>query len=146
MIYQTVQDDIKQAMKARDAARLGTLRFLHSELKNVAIDEKVEITDEVTLKVIARLAKQRREGIEEFKKAGRLDLSAKEEAELRILESYLPRSLSPEEVKEAVRQVIQEVGAASKRDMGKVMKAALSRLAGRAESRAIQAAASELLP
>jgi uncharacterized protein YqeY len=146
MIYQRIQDDVKLAMKARDADRLNTLRFLHSEIKNVGINEKVEITDEVALKVIARLAKQRREGIEEFKKAGRADLVAKEESELKVLSGYLPQALDEAQVRAEVAVVIKEVGASSKRDMGKVMKAALARLAGRADSRAIQAAAASLLP
>ena len=146
MIHEKIQEDIKEAMKARDAERLGCLRFLHSELKNVHINEKVEITDPIALQVISKLAKQRREGIEEFTRAGRAELAAKEQAELKILESYLPKAISPDEVREAVRQVIQEVGATSKRDMGKVMKAAIARLAGRADSKAIQAAAAQLLP
>lgn len=146
MIIDKIQSDIKEAMRARDSLRLGCLRFLHSEMKNIAIDEKVEITDAVALKVISRLAKQRREGIEAFKDAGRADLLQKEEAELAILESYLPRALTDEEVRAEVQAVIQEVGATSKRDMGKVMKAAMARLAGRADGKAIQNAASNLLP
>ena len=146
MIYERIQNDVKDAMKARDSARLGTLRFLHSEIKNVGINERVEITDEVALKVIGKLAKQRREGIEEFKKAGRADLVAKEEAELKVLESYLPRAMTGDELRSAIQAVIQEVGATSKKDMGKVMKAALAKLAGRADGKAVQAAASALLP
>jgi len=146
MIYQKIQDDIKEAMKARQADRLSALRYLHSELKKVAIDDKVEITDEIAARVIGRLAKQRRESMEEARKASRPDLVAKEQAELAILESYLPRGLTEAEVRAAVEEVIREVGATSKRDMGKVMKAALARLAGRADGKAVQAAASSLLP
>jgi uncharacterized protein len=146
MIHEKIQEDIKTAMRARDAIRLGTLRFLHSEIKNIGINEKVAITDEITLKVIGRLAKQRREGIEEFRKAGRPDLVAKEEAELAILEAYLPKGIGEEELKAEVAAVIAEVGATSKKDMGKVMKAAMARLAGRADGKAIQAAAASLLP
>jgi uncharacterized protein len=146
MIHDRIQDDIKTAMKARDAARLGTLRYLHSELKNVAINDKVEITDEIAARVIGKLAKQRREGIEEFRRAGRADLSEKEEAELKILESYLPKGLSEEELRAEVQAAIREVGATSKRDMGKVMKAVLAKVAGRADGKAVQAVASSLLP
>ena len=146
MIHEKVQADIKEAMKARQADRLNCLRFLHSEIKNVGINERIEITDEIALKVISRLAKQRRESIEEFRRAGRADLVQKEEAELAILDSYLPRGLSPEEIRSAVEAVIREVGATSKRDMGKVMKAAMERLAGRADGKAIQAVAASLLP
>jgi uncharacterized protein YqeY len=146
MIHAKIQDDMKQAMKARDQARVDVLRYLHSEIKNVGINEKVEITDEIVLKVISRLAKQRREGAEEFRKANRLDLTAKEEAELAILETYLPKALGVEDLKAELRTVIQEVGATSKKDMGKVMKVAMSRLAGKADGKAIQAAAAALLP
>ncbi len=145
-IHERIQADIKTAMKAHDASRLGALRFLLSEMKNVAINEKVEITDEVALRVISKLAKQRREGAEEFRKANRPDLAAKEEAELAILESYLPKALSEAEIEAEVREVIRETGATSKRDMGKVMKADLARLAGRADGKAVQKAVSSLLP
>ena len=145
MIHDQIQEDIKTAMKARDSARLGVLRYLLSELKNVAIDEKVAITDEVAHRVIGKLAKQRREGIEEFRRASRADLVAKEEAELKILESYLPRAMTEEEVRAEVQAAIAEVGATSKRDMGKVMKAALARLSGRADGKTVQAIASSLL-
>jgi hypothetical protein len=145
MIYEKIQSDIKEAMKARQADRLSALRYLHSEIKNVGINERVEITDEIAWKVIARLAKQRRESIEECRRVARPDLLAKEEAELAILDSYLPRALGEAELRAEVEAVIREVGAASKKDMGKVMKAAMDRLAGRADGKAIQAAAASLL-
>jgi len=146
MIYDQIQKDMKEAMKARAAARLDTLRYLYSELKNIAINEKIDVTDEISLKTIAKLARQRREGIEEFRKAGRAELVAKEEAELAILESYMPRALGEAELQAEVRAVIQEVGATGKKDMGKVMKAALARLAGRADGKSVQGVVSSLLP
>ncbi len=146
MIYDQIQKDMKEAMKARAAARLDTLRYLYSELKNIAINEKIDVTDEISLKTIAKLARQRREGIEEFRKAGRAELVAKEEAELAILESYMPRALGETELQAEVRAVIQEVGATGKKDMGKVMKAALARLAGRADGKSVQGVVSSLLP
>src|SRR5262245_3113734 len=146
MIYEKIQSDIKEAMKARQADRLSALRYLHSEIKNIGINDRVEITDEIARRVIARLAKQRRESIEECRRVGRPDLLAKEEAELAILDSYLPRALSEAELRAEVEGVIRDLGATSKRDMGKVMKAAMERLAGRADGKAIQAAAASLLP
>jgi len=146
MIYEKIQSDIKEAMKARQADRLSALRYLHSEIKNIGINERVEITDEIARRVIARLAKQRRDTIEECRRSGRSDLLAKEEAELAILDSYLPRALGEAELRAEVEAVIRELGATSKRDLGKVMKAAMERLAGRADGKAIQAAASSLLP
>jgi uncharacterized protein YqeY len=146
MIHEKIQTDVKAAMKARDSERVGVLRFLLSELKNIAINEKREITDDVAFQVLGRLAKQRREGIEEFRKAGRADLEEKEKKELEILESYLPAAAAEEEIQAEVKAVIEELGATSKRDMGKVMKAALQRLAGRADGKAVQKAAARLLP
>src|SRR6185503_12777811 len=106
MIYEKIQTDIKEAMKARQADRLSALRYLHSEIKNIGINEKVEITDDIARKVIARLAKQRRDTIEECRRSGRPDLQAKEEAELAILDSYLPRAMSETELKAEVETVI----------------------------------------
>jgi uncharacterized protein YqeY len=125
--------------------RVETLRFLLSEVKNVGINEKRELDDDVVKGVLARLAKQRREGIEQFRGAGRDDLAAAEEAQLAILEAYLPRQLSDAELEAALRAIIQEVGAASKKDMGKVMKAAMERLAGAADGKRISAVTGRLL-
>ena len=146
MIYERIQSDVKDAMKARDAARLGTLRFLHSEIKNININDRIEITDAISIRVLQKLAKQRRDGIEEFRKAGRADLVAKEESELAVIESYLPKAMGDAELREVLQAVIQEVGATSKKDIGKVMKAALAKLAGRTDGKAVQAAVSALLP
>ena len=145
MLIDRIREDMKAAMKAREAVRVDTLRFLLSEVKNVGINEKRELDDEVVKSVLARLAKQRREGIEQFRGAGRNDLAASEEAQLAVLESYLPRQLSDAELEEALRTIIREVGAASKKDMGKVMKAAVERLAGAADGKRISAIAGRLL-
>lgn len=145
MLIDKIREDMKTAMKAREATRVETLRFLLSEVKNVGINEKRELDDDVVKGVLARLAKQRREGIEQFRGAGRDDLAAAEEAQLAILEAYLPRQLSDAELEAALRAIIQEVGAASKKDMGKVMKAAMERLAGAADGKRISAVTGRLL-
>jgi uncharacterized protein YqeY len=145
MLIDKIREDMKTAMKAREAMRVETLRFLLSEVKNVGINEKRELDDDVVKGVLARLAKQRREGIEQFRGAGRDDLAAAEEAQLAILEAYLPRQLSDAELEAALRAIIQEVGAASKKDMGKVMKAAMERLAGAADGKRISAVTGRLL-
>jgi hypothetical protein len=150
MLFEKIQDDVKAAMKARDAHRVETLRFLLAEVKNVGINAGVEdrsaIADATVVSVLQKLSKQRREGIEQFKAGGRADLVAKEETELAILESYLPRQIDDAEVEAAVKAVIAEIGASSKKDLGKVMKAAMARLAGQADGKRVSAIAGKLLP
>jgi hypothetical protein len=146
MLVDKIRDDLKEAMKARDARRVETLRFLLSEVKNVGINEKRELDDPVVLGVIQKLSKQRREGIEQFRGAGRDDLVAKEEEELALLKSYLPPPLTDAELEDRVRGLAAEVGATSKKDMGKVMKVAMERLAGMADGKRVQSIVQKILP
>ena len=146
MLIDKIREDLKTAMKARDAARVEVLRFLLSEVKNVGINEKRELDDGVVTAVLQKLTKQRREGMEQFRSAGREDLVKKEESELQVLQEYMPRQLSEEELETRVRAVITEVGATSRKDMGKVMKAAVERLSGAADGRRIQGVVQRLLP
>jgi len=146
MLIDKIREDLKTAMKARDAARVEVLRFLLSEVKNVGINEKRELDDGVVTAVLQKLTKQRREGMEQFRSAGREDLVKKEESELQVLQDYMPRQLSEEELETRVRAVITEVGATSRKDMGKVMKAAVERLSGAADGRRIQGVVQRLLP
>ena len=145
MLIEKIREDLKSAMKAREAVRVETLRFLVSEVKNVGINEKRELDDGVVTAVLQRLSKQRREGIDQFRAAGRADLVAAEEAQLAILESYLPRQLSDQDLEAKLRSIIQEVGATSKKDMGKVMKVALERLGGSADGKRVSAAVGKML-
>jgi uncharacterized protein YqeY len=146
MLIDQIREDLKTAMRSRESARVEVLRFLLSEVKNVGINEKRELDDGVVMQVLQKLAKQRKEGIDQFQAAQRQDLVDKEKAELAILESYLPKQLSDSDLEQTLRGVIAEVGAASKKDMGKVMKAASEKLRGAADGRRIQAAAAKLLP
>jgi hypothetical protein len=146
MLIDRIREDLKTAMKARDATRVDALRFLLSEIKNVGINEKRELDDGVVTGVLQKLTKQRREGMEQFRSAGREDLVKKEEGELAILQAYLPQQLSEEELEANVRAVIAQVGATSRKDMGKVMKAAVERLSGAADGRRIQGVVQKLLP
>lgn len=146
MLIDTIRDDLKTAMKSREAARVEVLRFLLSEVKNIGINEKKELDDGVVTQVLQKLAKQRRDGCEQFKAAGRQDLADKELAELAILEHYLPRQMSDADVEAVVRAVACEVGATSKKDMGRVMKAVLEKLKGAAEGKRVQAAVARVLP
>jgi len=131
-------EDMKAAMKAGDKVRLGTIRLLRSQLKDAQISKRAELTPEEELAVLTNAAKKRREAIEAYKQSDRTDLLEQEEAELRIIQEYLPQQLSEEEIEAEVDRVIEEVGATSMRDLGRVMKQTMSRLKGRADGRTVQ--------
>jgi len=138
-------DEMNSAMKAGDRPRLSTLRLLIASVKNREIDLKRELNDEEIYKVIATMARQRRESIEQFKKGGRQDLVEKEEGELELLTGFLPAQLSREEVAALVKKTIEETGAAGMKDMGKVMKGLLPRVTGRADGKVVSDIVRELL-
>jgi uncharacterized protein YqeY len=146
MLTEKLAADMKQAMLAKDAPRLGTLRMLKSAIEYQKIAEKKEtFTDADIIGVIKKQIKQRQDSIEGFEKGGRADLVEKEKAELAVLKAYLPEELSPSQVEEIVKATIAEVGAATKADMGKVMKAVQAKLAGRADNRLVSQTVSSLL-
>ena len=128
-----VTDDMKSAMRAKDSARLGTIRLLLAAIKQKEIDERIELDDTAVSSIVEKLIKQRKDSISQFQAAGRDDLVAAEQAELVVLQAYLPEQLSAAEVETAVVAAIAESGAASARDMGKVMGLLKPRLAGRAD-------------
>ena len=130
-LEQTLKGDIAAAMKARDATKLSTLRMLKAALMNKGVEKNRSLEAAEELQVVASLVKQRRDSIEQFTAGGRQDLATKEAAEIVILETYLPPSVTPEELDAAVTEAISETGAAGPKDMGKVMKAAMARLAGK---------------
>ncbi len=136
-LKQRIMEDMKEAMKAKDTARVSTLRLLLSEIKNKEIDKRGELSDDEVLAVIQKAVKQRRESIEQYKKAGREDLAEKESKELEILESYLPQPLTEEELEAIIDEAIKEVGATSPRDMGKVMKVVMPKVRGRADGKVV---------
>lgn len=123
--------DITTAMKAKDADRLSTLRMVKANLMNRKIDKGAELTDEEVQKALQSLVKQRRDSIEQYEKAGRGELAAKEAAEVLVIEEYLPGAASPEEIEQAVADAVTLTGATSMKDMGLVMKTALAKLAGK---------------
>jgi uncharacterized protein YqeY len=134
----TISNDIAAAMKAKDAARLSALRMLKAAVMNKGVEKNRDLDDGEVRQVIASLVKQRRDSIEQFANAGRTDLVAKETAELAVLNEYLPAAATSEEIEAAVDAAIAETGAASPKDMGKVMKAVMPRLAGKnADGRAV---------
>ena len=128
-----ISDDMKAAMRAKDSARLGTIRLLLAAIKQKEVDERIELDDATAGSIVEKLIKQRKDSISQFQAAGRDDLVAAEQAELAILQTYLPEQLSAAEVEAAVAAAITESGAASPKDMGKVMGLLKARLAGRAD-------------
>jgi len=141
LLRDKVNADIATAMKAKDAARLSALRMTKAAITNKGVEKGHDLDDAEVLQVLASLVKQRRDSIEQFSKAGRTDLADKETAEIAVLEEYLPPAASPEEIDAAVAAAIAETGAASPKDMGKVMKAVMPKLAGRnADGRTINEA------
>jgi uncharacterized protein len=128
-----ITDDMKAAMRARETARLGTIRLLLAAVKQKEVDERIELDDAAVSSIVEKLIKQRKDSISQFQAAGRDDLVAAEQAELVVLQAYLPEQLSAAEVEAAVAAAIAESGAASAKDMGKVMALLKPRLAGRAD-------------
>ncbi len=130
-LEQSLTADIVTAMKAKDATRLTALRMLKSALTNKSIEKGRALEAPEELQVVAMLVKQRRDSIEQFTKGGRVDLADKEQAEIAVLDAYLPASASDEEIAAAVKAAVVETGATTAKDMGKVMKAAIAGLAGK---------------
>jgi uncharacterized protein YqeY len=128
-----ITDDMKAAMRARETARLGTIRLLLAAIKQKEVDERIELDDAAVSSIVEKLIKQRKDSISQFQAAGRDDLVAAEQAELVVLQAYLPEQLSAAEVEAAVVAAIAESGAISAKDMGKVMGLLKPRLAGRAD-------------
>ena len=140
-----IQEDMKAAMRARDSARLGTIRMLLAAIKQREVDDRVELGDDAVLAVIERMIKQRRDSIAQFDAGGRADLAAAERAEIDVLEPYLPARLDAAQVDAEVARAIAELGLAGPQDLGKLMPVLKSRLAGRAEMGVVSARAKALL-
>src|SRR5512139_1854286 len=131
-LVQRINEDITAAMRAKDQARLAPLRMLKTALTNRSVEKGHELDDAEAQQVVSSLIKQRRDSIEQFHKGGRQDLVDRETAEIGVLETYLPPAASAEDIDAAIGEAIAETGATSMKDMGRVMKAVMARLAGRA--------------
>jgi uncharacterized protein YqeY len=137
-LKERIISDLTAAIKAKDALRLSTLRMAKASVMNREIEKGSALTDEELTKTLQSLVKQRRDSVEQYERAGRLELAEKERAEISIIEEYLPQAASREEIEQAVIEAIRETGATSMKEMGAVMKCAQARLAGRsAEGRTI---------
>ena len=135
-----ITEDMKTAMRAKDAERLGTIRFLLAAIKQREVDERIVLDDVQVVGVLDKMVKQRKDSITAFAQAGRTDLVDKETAEMKVLEGYLPQRLSADEVAAEVARIVKELGAAGPGDMGKVMGAVKSQLAGKADMGMVSAA------
>jgi uncharacterized protein YqeY len=137
-ILERLEKDMVKAAKARDAERLGVIRFVRSRAKNRQIELKRELKDEDVTEVLARIAKQHRESIEQFTQGGRDELVESEKRQLAIVEEYLPEQLSEDEISGIVDEAIAETGASGPRDMGAVMKAVMPKVKGRADGKVVK--------
>jgi len=135
-----ITEDMKAAMRAKDSERLGTIRLLTAAMKQKEVDERVELDDAMVVAIVDKLIKQRKDSIEAFTKADRMDLADKECAEMKVLQTYLPARLSADEVATEVKAIVAELGAKGPGDMGKVMGAVKTRLAGKADMGQVSAA------
>jgi uncharacterized protein YqeY len=134
-----ISDDMKAAMRAKDSARLGTIRLLLADIKRKEVDERIELTDVQVLAVVEKMVKQRKDSISQFEAGGRADLADIEKAELVVLAAYMPAALSDEEVAAEVAAAVGASGASGPQDMGKVMGILKPKLAGRADMTAVSA-------
>jgi uncharacterized protein YqeY len=139
-LKEQITEDMKTAMRAKDVERLGTVRLLLAAIKQKEIDERVVVDDVAVVAIVDKLIKQRKDSIEAFQKAARTDLADKEAAEMKILQAYLPERMSAEEVSAAVRAIVADLGASGPGDMGKVMAAVKTQLAGKADMGQVSAA------
>jgi len=133
MLKQTIQSDMKTAMKGGDKRRLGVIRLILAAIKQIEVDERIELSDERVLVVLDKMTKQRRDSFEQYQKAERADLAEQESFELGVIKAYLPEALSDDEIATLVSEAIAESGAESQRDMGKVMGVLKPKLQGRAD-------------
>jgi len=144
-LKERLQADLKAAMKEKNTFKRDVIRFIMSAIKQIEVDERKELSDADIESILVKQIKQRNDAIEQFKEGGREDLVEKNEKEIEILRNYLPEPMSEEEVREILREIITETGAAGMKDMGKVMGAAKARIGSRAEGKVINQIAKELL-
>ena len=145
MIKERIEKELIGALKKKDEIKVSTLRMLKADLQNLTIQKKEDLKNESIIKIIQKQVKQRKDSIEQFKKGKRDDLAAKEEKELTILESFLPKMLSEEELAKIIKDVIAELGATTKKEMGGVIKEVIAKAQGRADGKTVSQLVSGLL-
>lgn len=144
-LKERITDDMKAAMRAKDAERLGAIRMLLAACKQREVDERIELDDVAVIALVDKLIKQRRDSVAAFEQGGRPDLAARENAEIGVLQAYLPQRLSAAEVASAVTAIVAALGASGPGDIGRVMAAVKSQLAGKADMGAVSAAVKQAL-
>ena len=136
----TIQEDVKSAMRARDQKRLTALRLITSAIKQIEVDQRIDVDDQIVLGILNKMVKQRRDSLEQYETHGRDDLAAQEKYELELLADYLPEALSDEEVNALIKQAVADTGATGIRDMGAVMNQLRGEVQGRADMKAVSSA------
>ena len=144
-LKERIKNDIKEAMRAKETVRRDTLRNLHAAIKQIEVDERRELSDADVEAILMKYLKQREDALSQFRDAGREDLVAKEEAEITLVKSYLPEPMNDEELEATLKQIIEEVGAQSMKDMGKVMGKAKGVIGSRADGGRISQTVKKLL-
>jgi uncharacterized protein YqeY len=144
-LSERLNEDMKQAMKSGDKFALGVIRMIRSSVKNVEIDQRRTLSDDEVLDILNREVKQRKDALQEFEKAGREDLAENAKAEVLVIQRYMPQPLTEQELQTIVQETIQEVGASSKSDMGKVMSALMPKVKGRADGKMVNETVQRLL-
>lgn len=144
-LAEKIADDLKVALKTGDKDRVSVLRLIKSTMKNKEIEKKTALTDEEIQAILRSFVKRGKESIEQFSKAGRSDLVEKEKKELSVIQDYLPRQLSEDEVKKVVSDIMNEQGLSGPKDLGKAMKAAMARLRGQADGKLLNNIVKEML-
>lgn len=139
-LKQRITDDMKAAMRAKEAERLGTIRMLLAAMKQKEVDERIELDDTLIVGIVDKLIKQRKDAAQQYEAGNRQDLADKEKAEMAVLQAYLPERMSAEETLAAVKAIVAEIGASGPGDMGKVMGVVKTRLAGKADMGQVSAA------
>ena len=140
-----IQEDVKAAMRARDQKRLTALRLITAAIKQVEVDQRIEMDDTAVLAVLDKMVKQRRDSLEQYTTAGRDDLAAQEQFELELISAYLPEALSEEKLAALIKQAVADTGASSIRDMGAVMNKLRPQVQGRADMKAVSNAVKQQL-
>ncbi len=139
-LKEQITEDMKTAMRAKDSERLGTIRLLLAALKQKEVDDRIELDDPMVVAIVDKLVKQRKDSVTAFTQGGRIDLADKEAAEIKVLEVYLPQRMGVDEIAAAVGAIVAELGAKGPGDMGKVMGAVKTKLAGKADMGQVSAA------
>ncbi|MBQ8707203.1 MAG: GatB/YqeY domain-containing protein [Succinivibrionaceae bacterium] len=144
-LRENLNDLMKEAMRSKDMARLGTLRLVLAEVKKKEIDEKVTVTDDIMIAIVSKMIKERKDSIDQYAAANRQDLVDKEQAEIGVISEFLPAQLTAEELSETIRTAIAEAGATSAREMGKVMAILKPKVQGRADMGNVSSILKDLL-